>query len=104
MQSLYGLDESFFDVVIGNNVIYAVQDVPPCLGEAYRVLEPNGELRISGPHKQSSPNRLFSRIAPLIPPAKRGGRKREANGREVMNKVLYVLETGCQWRALPRAA
>ncbi len=39
-------------------------------------------------------------IAPLIPPAKRGGRKRsigmrEVNVREVMNGVLYVLETGC---------
>ncbi len=46
-------------------------------------------------------------IAPLIPPAKRGGRKqsvevREVDLREVMNGVLYVLETGCQWRALPK--
>ena len=41
-------------------------------------------------------------IAPLIPPAKNGGRKREVNLREVMNGVLYVLATGCQWRALPK--
>ncbi|MDP7532391.1 MAG: IS5 family transposase [SAR202 cluster bacterium] len=41
-------------------------------------------------------------IAPLIPPAKHGGRKREVDVREVMNGVLYVLETGCQWRALPK--
>ena len=41
-------------------------------------------------------------IAPLIPPAKRGGRPREVAVREVMNGVLYVLETGCQWRALPK--
>ncbi len=41
-------------------------------------------------------------IAPLIPPAKRGGRKREVDVREVMNGILYVLETGCQWRALPK--
>ena len=41
-------------------------------------------------------------IAPLIPPAKHGGRKREVDLREVMNGILYVLETGCQWRALPR--
>ncbi len=41
-------------------------------------------------------------VAPLIPPAKRGGRKREVDVREVMNGVLYVLETGCQWRALPK--
>ncbi len=51
-------------------------------------------------------------IEPLIPPAKRGGRKRSVGGREVdvrevdvrevMNGVFYVLETGCQWRALPK--
>jgi transposase len=41
-------------------------------------------------------------IAPLIPPARRGGRPRTVNLREVMNGILYVLETGCQWRALPR--
>ncbi len=41
-------------------------------------------------------------IAPLIPPAKRCGRKRSLDVREVMNGVLYVLETGCQWRALPK--
>ena len=39
-------------------------------------------------------------IEPLIPPAKRGGRRREVDLREVMNGLLYVLETGCQWRAL----
>ena len=41
-------------------------------------------------------------IAPLIPPAKRGGRRREVDVREVMNGILYVLGTGCQWRALPK--
>ncbi len=41
-------------------------------------------------------------IAPLIPPAKCGGRRREVDVREVLNGILYVLETGCQWRALPK--
>jgi transposase len=41
-------------------------------------------------------------IVPLIPPVKRGGRRREVDVREVLNGVLYVLETGCQWRALPK--
>ena len=41
-------------------------------------------------------------IAPLILPAKRGGRKREVDVREVLNGILYVLGTGCQWRALPK--
>lgn len=39
----------------------------------------------------------------LILPAKRGGRRREVDVREVMNGVLYVLEASCQWRALPKA-
>lgn len=41
-------------------------------------------------------------IAALIPPARRGGRKREVDVREVINGLLYVLETGCPWRHLPK--
>src|SRR5919206_4680994 len=41
-------------------------------------------------------------IAPLIPPARRGGRQRRADLRAVLNGILYVLETGCQWRHLPK--
>ena len=41
-------------------------------------------------------------VAPLIPPAKRGGNKRHVNVRDVMNGIMYVLSTGCQWRAIPK--
>jgi len=41
-------------------------------------------------------------IRPLIPPAKRGGGKRTVNIREVINGLMYVLSTGCQWRAIPK--
>ena len=41
-------------------------------------------------------------IAPLIAPAKPGGNKRTVNLREVMNGIMYVLSTGCQWRAIPK--
>jgi transposase len=41
-------------------------------------------------------------ITPLIPPAKRGGNKRSVNLREVANGLMYVLSTGCQWRAIPK--
>ena len=41
-------------------------------------------------------------IAPMIPPAKRGGRRRSVDTREVVNGLLYVLSTGCQWRAIPK--
>ena len=40
-------------------------------------------------------------VAPLIPPAKRGGRPRKVDMREVLNAIFYVLSTGCQWNALP---
>jgi transposase len=41
-------------------------------------------------------------IAPLIPPEKRHGRRREVVMREVVNAIFYVLSTGCQWRFLPK--
>ena len=42
-------------------------------------------------------------IEPMIPPARRGGRPRDVNVREVLNGIFYVLWTGCQWSALPKA-
>jgi len=44
----------------------------------------------------------WAEIAPLLPPARRGGRKRTVDIREVFNGLLSVLSTGCQWRALPK--
>jgi len=41
-------------------------------------------------------------IEPLIPPAKRGGGKRSVDMRAVVNGLMYVLSTGCQWRAIPK--
>jgi transposase len=41
-------------------------------------------------------------IALLIPPAKRGGNKRSVDVRAVANGLMYILSTGCQWRALPK--
>jgi len=44
----------------------------------------------------------WAHVEPLIPPARRGGRKRAASMREVFNGVMYVLSTGCQWRYIPK--
>ena len=41
-------------------------------------------------------------IAPLIPPAKPGGRERETDIREIINAIFYLLKSGCQWRMLPQ--
>jgi transposase len=44
----------------------------------------------------------WEHIAPLIPPAKRGGRKRSVDLREIVNGLMYILSTGCQWRYVPK--
>ena len=41
-------------------------------------------------------------VSPEIAPAKRGGNKRTVDVREVVNGLMYVLSTGCQWRAIPK--
>lgn len=40
-------------------------------------------------------------VEPLIPPPKLGGRPRIINMREVINSLLYLNRTGCQWDMLP---
>jgi transposase len=47
-------------------------------------------------------NDEWSHVEPLIPPAKRGGRKRSVEPREIVNGLMYVLSTGCQWRYVPK--
>ena len=44
----------------------------------------------------------WSHVELLIPPAKRGGRKRSVEPREIVNGLMYVLSTGCQWRYVPK--
>lgn len=39
---------------------------------------------------------------PLIPPAKPGGDSRTVNIREVVNGLIYLLGSGCQWRDIPK--
>src|ERR1700712_1142797 len=41
-------------------------------------------------------------VEPLIPPPKRGGGKRSQSMRAVVNALMCVLSTGCQWRAIPK--
>jgi hypothetical protein len=40
-------------------------------------------------------------VAPLIPPPRPGGGKRRTDMRAVVNGLMYILSTGCQWRYLP---
>ncbi len=46
-------------------------------------------------------DRQWEYIKDLVPAAKPGGRPRTLDMRQVVNAILYLLVTGCQWRALP---
>ena len=59
-------------------------------------------------HRKRYPSDLtdeqWALVAPLIPPAKQsqhGGRPREVDMREVLNTLLYLNRSGCQWAMLP---
>jgi hypothetical protein len=41
-------------------------------------------------------------IEPHLPPPVSCGRTRETSMREVVNAVFYIVQTGCQWRLLPK--
>lgn len=47
-------------------------------------------------------DREWQLVARLLPKPKRMGRPREVDLRIVLNAMLYLLATGCQWRALPK--
>jgi putative transposase len=47
-------------------------------------------------------NEEWDVIAPFMPEPSYLGRPRKVDLREVVNAILYILATGCQWRALPK--
>ena len=47
-------------------------------------------------------DRQWEFIKEYIPAAKLGGRPRSLDMRQLINAILYLLQTGCQWRMLPR--
>lgn len=53
------------------------------------------------PYSTDLTDKEWAILAPLIPPAKPGGRPREVDMREILNGLLYLLRTGCAWRMIP---
>ncbi len=47
-------------------------------------------------------DREWALIAPLLPGAKRGGRPRSTDLRAVVDAIIYVASSGCQWRMPPK--
>jgi len=70
-----------------------------------RAKEPQAVKKEAAMRRRDYPSDLtdvqWKILEPLIPPAKEGGHPRTTDMREVLNAILYVDRTGCQWRALP---
>ena len=47
-------------------------------------------------------DREWALIAPFLPAPRPIGRPRTTDLREVVNAILYMASTGCQWRMLPK--
>lgn len=53
------------------------------------------------PYSTDLTDAQWALIEPVIPPARHGGRPRTVDIREVLNTLLYLNRTGCQWDMLP---
>ena len=59
-------------------------------------------VRLNGSYASDVRDREWALIAPSLPAARQGGRPRSTCLRQVVNAIFYLLQTGCQWRMLPR--
>ena len=73
-------------------------ELPPMWTTANRARYDRNHLR----YPSDLTDEEWALIEPRIPPAKRGGNKRTVNVREIANGLMYILSTGCQWRAIPK--
>lgn len=69
----------------------------------YRARRPRAQRSPAGHRRYPSDlsDEQWALLAPLIPSPKPGGRPAEHDRRTIVDAILYVTRTGCQWRALP---
>jgi transposase len=53
------------------------------------------------PYPSDLSDREWAQVERFIPTPKPGGRPVKYERREIVNALLYINRTGCQWRALP---
>ena len=58
--------------------------------------ENRGRYERKGRYPSDVTDEEWALVEPHLPP------QRSADRREILNAILYVLTTGCQWRALPK--
>ena len=54
------------------------------------------------PYPSDLSDQAWEILAPLIPPAKLGGRPHKWQMCKMLNALFYLLRSGRQWRMLPR--
>ena len=47
------------------------------------------------------PDALWEKIEPLLPPDLPASDSSQTSNREIMEAILYILRTGCEWKELP---
>jgi putative transposase len=57
-------------------------------------------MEVASHYASDLTERQWQIIRPYLPPPQRRGRKRICR-RQIINAILYVVRTGCQWRMLP---
>lgn len=57
--------------------------------------------RRGGRYASDTTDREWSLVAPFLPAPKRIGRPRTTDLRDVLDAILYMASTGCQWAMLP---
>ena len=58
--------------------------------------------RVCARYPSDMTDREWAMIAPLLPPARSGGRPRTVDLRAVVDAILFIASSGCQWRMLPK--
>src|SRR5215204_7321395 len=58
--------------------------------------------RVCARYPSDMTDREWAIIAPLLPPARSGGRPRTVDLRAVLDAILFIASSGCQWRMLPK--
>src|SRR5437763_8318011 len=53
------------------------------------------------PYPSDLTDEQWELIRPLLPKPSRYGRRRTVDRRALVDAILYLLRTGCQWRQLP---
>ena len=90
--------ESAESFVISREAVRFIGEPPPMWTNENRARYDRDRLR----YPSDLTDAEWAHVEPLIPPAKRGGNRRHVDEREVVNGLMYVLSTGCQWRAVPK--